>query len=58
MERPTRGGNILNLVLTSEVGMVENLLVNENISNSDHNEVTWDLISSTVVTGGNKKEKL
>ena len=36
--------------------MLENLLVNEHFSNIDHNVVTWDLISSTVVTDGYKKE--
>ena len=55
-DRPTRGGNILDLVLTSKAGMVEHLLVNELFSNSDHNVVAWDLISSMVITRGNKKE--
>ena len=40
--------------------MVESLLVNifyaQHFSISDYIVVTWDLISSTVVTGGNKKE--
>lgn len=56
MGRSTRGGNIFDLVLISEVGMVENLLVNENFSNSDNNVVIWNLVSSTVVSGDNKSE--
>ena len=35
MDRPTRGGNILDSVLTSQVSMIENLLVNDNFFNYD-----------------------
>ena len=38
---PTRGNNVLDLVLSAEVGMVENLEIREYFSNSDHNLLVW-----------------
>ena len=44
---PTRGRNILDLVLTSEENMVEDLEVREPIANSDHNLIVFRLIHKT-----------
>lgn len=44
---PTRGNNILDFVFSSEEGMVENLVVREHFSNSDHNVITFELIQMT-----------
>ena len=39
--------NILDLVMTTEANMVENIPVIEHFSNSDHNIVAWDLVLTT-----------
>ncbi|XP_014675988.1 PREDICTED: uncharacterized protein LOC106815965 [Priapulus caudatus] len=44
VDNPTRGDSILDLVLTTEPPLVENLQVREHLSNSDHSIVTWDLV--------------
>ena len=44
---PTREQNILDLVITSEESMVENLSVDEHLSNSDHNIVNFVLVFET-----------
>ena len=44
---PTREANILDLVFSSEEGMVEGLKVREHLSNSDHNVVTFSLTQKT-----------
>ena len=41
---PTRGSNILDLVFTTEPGMVEEVQIRENLANCDHNILTWKLI--------------
>ena len=46
---PTRGDNILDLVLTSEENMIENLVVREPLGTSDHNIITFDLMCSIEV---------
>ena len=45
---PTRGDNILDLVLSSEQGMIEELKVIEHLANSDHNIVLFKAVVSTV----------
>lgn len=52
VQEPTRENNILDLVLSSNEGMVEKLEVKEHLGNSDHNTLCWDLIcnSKQVVT--------
>ena len=40
---PTRGSNILNLVFTTEPGMVEEVQVRENLANCDHNILTCEV---------------
>jgi ribonucleases P/MRP protein subunit RPP40 len=39
----TRGNNVLDLVFSSEENMVEDLIIKEHLSNSDHNIVMWKL---------------
>ncbi|KAJ8018258.1 LINE-1 reverse transcriptase-like [Holothuria leucospilota] len=41
---PTRGDNILDLLLTSESEMVEDIQVGEQFGDSDHNCITWNCI--------------
>ena len=45
---PTRGDNILDLVLSSEQGMIEELKVIEHLANSDHNIVLFKAVVATV----------
>jgi len=49
VSEPTRGGNILDLVFTSEDNMVENLKAREHFSSSDHNIVAWNHNCRTVI---------
>ena len=49
VDKPTRGETILDLVITTEPGMVENLTVEEPLGSSDHNIVLWNMISETVI---------
>jgi ribonuclease P/MRP protein subunit RPP40 len=44
VREPTRESNVLDLVMSSNDGMVENLEVKENLGNSDHNTICWSLI--------------
>jgi hypothetical protein len=44
VREPTRESNVLDLVLSSNDGMVENLEVKEHLGNSDHNTICWNLI--------------
>ena len=39
----TRGSNILDLVLTTDPGMVEEVQVRENLANCDHNILIWEV---------------
>jgi hypothetical protein len=41
---PTRENNILDLVLTSDINMIDHLEIREHLDNSDHNIITWKLI--------------
>ena len=40
---PTSGSNILDLVFTTDPGMVEEVQVRENLANCDHNILTWEV---------------
>ena len=51
---PTRGTNILDLILSTEENMIEEVEVNCPVSNSDHNLVTFQLICCTVEEISNK----
>jgi len=46
---PTRENNILDFILTSEEGMVEELEVQNHLGNSDHNTIVFKLVHSTVM---------
>ena len=46
---PTREQNILDLVISSEVGMVDDISVDEHLANSDHNIVKFSAILETKV---------
>src|SRR6218665_2410561 len=41
---PTRGKNILDLVITSDENMIENASVGEHFNTSDHQVVRWGLV--------------
>ena len=43
VEEPTRGTNILDLVVTTDSDLVENLLVTEHFSSSDHNSINFEI---------------
>jgi len=47
VKKPTRGNNILDLVLTTEEGMVSDVIVTCPIATSDHNVVKFQLHCST-----------
>ena len=51
----TPEANILDLVLSSEPEMVENLEVTCPISNSDHKVIYWDLICETCTSSSEQK---
>ena len=51
---PTRSDNILDLVFTSEEGMVDDVQVKEHLANSDHNIIVWRLICKTELNKDNK----
>ena len=44
VDKPTREGNILDLVLTSEPNMVEEVSVQCPVSSSDHNVILFRLV--------------
>ena len=44
---PTREDNVLDLVISSEESMVENISVDEHLGNSDHNIVNFNLVIVT-----------
>lgn len=45
VQQATRGHNVLDLVITSEENLIENLEVKEPFGTSDHCIITWDLIT-------------
>ena len=51
----TRGKNILDLVLSSEENMIENLEVGEPFGTSDHQIIRWKLVVCKGLTNKNKK---
>jgi len=46
---PTRGGNVLDLILTTEINMIENLVVMDPLGKSDHNTLVFDLVTQTYI---------
>ena len=53
--KPTRYDNILDLVLSSEENMVDELFVLEHLANSDHNIITWKTTCETVINKNFRK---
>ena len=53
--KPTRYDNILDLVLSSEENMVEDLFVLEHLANSDHNIITWKTTCEMVINKNFRK---
>ena len=51
VDKPTREENILDLILTTEPNMVEELQVRENLGTSDHNIILWRLVCEVKVKG-------
>ena len=43
MLEPTRGENVLDIVLSSQKELVDNVKIYESFSNSDHNQIHFDL---------------
>ena len=44
VDRPTRKSNILDLIMSTEINVIENVEVDCPVANSDHCVITWDLI--------------
>ena len=40
---PTRGGNVLDVVLSSQKELVDNIKIHEQFGNSDHNQIHFDI---------------
>ena len=53
VEKPTRGDNILDLVLCSEINIVQNLTIGEPFANSDHQIIRFNLIVAKEKTKDN-----
>ena len=51
VKNPTRGENILDLVLSSEPGLVDDLKIICPVANSDHNVITWQINFNTCSRG-------
>ena len=43
MLEPTRGDNVLDIVLSSQSELVDNVKIHEPLSNSDHNQIHVDI---------------
>ena len=43
MLEPTRGENVLDIVLSSQKELVDNVIIHEPLSNSDHNQIHFDI---------------
>ena len=46
VDEPTRENNILDLVLTSEENIIENLSAGERFGSSDHQIIRWNMVGS------------
>ena len=44
VDGPTRDGNILDLVMSNEIAMVDDLRILEHFSSSDHNMIDFELV--------------
>ena len=43
MLKPTRGDNVLDIVLSSQKELVDNIKIHEPLGNSDHNQIHFDI---------------
>ena len=43
MLKPTRGENVLDIVLSSQKELVDNIKIPEPLGNSDHNQIHFDI---------------
>ena len=43
MLEPTRGENVLDIVLSSQKVLVDNVKIHEPLRNSDHNQIHFDI---------------
>jgi hypothetical protein len=48
VDEPTRGNNYLDLILSSEENMIQNLCVGEHFETSDHQVIRFDLLSKKI----------
>jgi ribonuclease P/MRP protein subunit RPP40 len=48
VDEPTRGNNYLDLILSSEENMIQNLSVGEHFETSDHQVIRFDLLSKKI----------
>ena len=47
MREPTRGGNILDLVITNELDLIGDLGVEAGLASSDHGLVRWSIYAGS-----------
>ena len=43
MQEPTRGDNVLDIVLSSQKELVDNVKIHEPLGNSDHNQIRFEI---------------
>ena len=56
---PTRGDNVLDIVLSSQKELVDNVKIQESLGNSDHNQIHFDInVKSESKNKKNISEKL
>ena len=58
MLEPTRGENVLDLVLCSQNELVDNVKMHEPLDNSDHNQIHFDIKVNSESTNTKIQEKL
>ena len=58
MLEPTRGENVLDLVLCSQNELVDNVKIHEPLDNSDHNQIHFDIKVKSESTNTKIQEKL
>ena len=56
VKQPTRGANILDLVLTTEANMVDEIAIDSPLANSDHNILVWSFKCSSAIGEKNVKD--
>ena len=55
---PTRGENVLDLVLSSRNELVDSVKIHEPLGNSDHNQINFDIKVKSEIKYKNIQEKL